>query len=213
MKPRRRGHRWAVVGILACTGVVAVVAGSLVGSGIDASATPRDLEGAAVAFEPGASPPPTSRSRAVDDEGMRLRAASHGLDVALGSLDSVDGEVTPPGFTSAYVVRDRSVAWDDASTGTVVVAMHALSGGSAPGNAFIDPITGETTVGAGDLIDVATRRYTVTQVRRVPKPDLAFDEDLWIPAAGRLIVITCVPREGTAARDNLVVIAQATPTP
>lgn len=208
-RPPRRRRQWGIVGTLAAAGIGAMVFGMLGGWHSGTSTGARDLTGVEVAFEPGVTPPPLAESEAVDDEGTRLRVPSRGLDVALGSLDSVDGDITPPGFTSAYVVRDRSVALEHAETGTAILAMHALARGTAPGNALSDPTTHAPTLRAGDIVEVASVTYAVDEVRRIPKPDLAHDEDLWTPGPGRLIMITCLPREAGASLDNLVVVAHA----
>jgi len=204
----RRQLWWGAVAILAAAGVAAVVIGLLGGAHGSAGAVAEDMSGAAVAFEPGVTPPPVSQSHAVADVGQRFAVPAKGLDVPLGSLVSVDGEVTPPGFTSAYVVTDHSVPLDRAADGTVVVAMHALNGGHAPGNALVDPASGAAAVSAGDLIEVGADTYRVTDTRRVAKPDLAGDAAIWHPEPGRLVVLTCFPRDGGAALDNLVVIGQ-----
>lgn len=58
-----------------------------------------------------------------------FRVLAAGLDVQLAGMSVVDGVITPPGFASAYWVRNLGVSPGAVATGTVYIAMHSLHGG------------------------------------------------------------------------------------
>ncbi|WP_258370244.1 MULTISPECIES: class F sortase [unclassified Curtobacterium] len=169
----------------------------------------RDLDGRPVRVDPGASPLPAASAEA--SIGVRLRVPSVGLDVPVGAVSAVDGVVVPPGFRSAYWVRDRGRPVEDAERGTVVLVMHALGGGGrAPGNAIVRQ-DGTVRVRAGDEVRVGDHRYRVEASRTVRKSGLAADA-LWSDEPGRLLVVTCLPSpDGSAATRNVVVAARLVP--
>lgn len=150
-----------------------------------------------------------AKMNVVNDMGVRFVVPSVSLDVPLGELSSVDGEVSPPGFTSAYAVRDPGVPLEDAPAGTVFIVMHSLrAGGVAPGNFLIDVERETFQLVQGDIIRVGKWTYQVAATQAVPKPDLALDTSIWAPAPGRLIVITCLQNpSGTPSTHNAVIIA------
>lgn len=172
----------------------------------------RDLEGHPVTLEADASPPPdvVKRMDADDDTGSRFRVPSAGLDVPLGALNAVDGSITPPGFTSAYTVRNIGVAPSEADEGTVYVVMHSLRGGGVgPGNALIDVDERTARVAPGTSVTVDGRSYTVTGDLTVTKSGIRSADDIWRDAPGRLVIITCLQRpEGGPSQDNVVITAQ-----
>ncbi|HEX4401972.1 MAG TPA: hypothetical protein VHZ98_11635 [Galbitalea sp.] len=90
--------------------------------------------------------------------GVTLNVPSVGLDVPLGALNAVDGEITPPGFTSAYWVRNLAVPASGGAARTVFVVMHSLRGGVAPGNY----LTNVQTQTSKAIVKVAGIDYTVT---------------------------------------------------
>ncbi|RIJ53684.1 class F sortase, partial [Clavibacter phaseoli] len=146
---------------------------------------------------------------AVDSGLGRFRAPSVGLDVPLGAVDVVGGVVDPPGFSSAYRVRDLGVAPEDAATGTVFVVMHSVrGGGTGPGDLLIDDRAGSASVAPGAVIEVAGVDYAVGSSRAVPKGQLPDDAEVWADTPGRLVVITCLQRpDGSPSRDDMVIEA------
>ncbi|MEQ6896401.1 class F sortase [Microbacterium sp. KR10-403] len=205
-----RGARWAV----------AVAGVALVAAGVVALAWPHDasagalhdLAGNAVALEPGTAPAPAQRATMdpVDDTGARFAVPAVGLDVPLGTMTPADGQITPPGFTSAYVVRDLGVTPEAATEGTVFVVMHSLRDGAVgPGNYLIDVAEASARVHTGDEIEVGGTTYAVTGSREITKPDIADDAAVWADEPGRLVVITCLQRPGGGpSYDNVVITAQ-----
>ncbi|KZC95169.1 hypothetical protein, partial [Clavibacter tessellarius] len=170
---------------------------------------PRDLAGQPVQADETAPAGDGSAQPAVDSGLGRLRAPSVGLDVPLGAVDVVGGVVDPPGFTSAYRVRDLGVAPERAADGTVFVVMHSVRGGGmGPGDLLIDDEAGSARIAPGAEIEVAGVDYAVGSSRAVAKGALPDDAAVWADTPGRLVVITCLQRaDGTPSRDDMVIEA------
>lgn len=165
----------------------------------------RDLDGRPVTPDPGVTPAPGADSEA--SIGVRLRVPAVGLDVPVGAVRSVRGTVVPPGFRSAYWVRDRGVSVDAPERGTLVLVMHALgAGGRAPGNALVDR-AGTPRVHPGDEVRVGSHRYRVQGADTVAKSGLD-GHAAWRDVPGRLLLVTCAARsDGAPATRNVVVTA------
>jgi hypothetical protein len=149
-----------------------------------------------------------------DDGVGRFQAPAQGLDVPLVAMNVVRGVINPPTLTDAFVVRGFGMP-DEPGSGLVVVAMHAVRGGNAPGNAFFEMGATESpvVVAAGDTLRVDGVDYTVTRTEVEAKGDVATSAEIWGDPQGRdgeLVVITCLQRTGEtgAAADNLVLFAQ-----
>lgn len=172
-----------------------------------------DLRGNTVAADPGSTPSAqvvTAQHAEESIDRQRFSVPSVHLDVPLGALNEVDGVIQPPGFTSAYLVRNRGVAPTDARKGTVYVVAHSLrNGGVAPGNYLIDVHSGRSAVAVGSRIVVGDVDYQVTHTEAVTKTELAEKSDLWADQPNRLIVITClqVPAN-TPSVANMVITAE-----
>jgi hypothetical protein len=155
--------------------------------------------------------PPMSKSSAVPAIGDdRFVVESVGLDVPLGALNAVDGVIEPPGFTSAYWVRNEGVSPADGEKGTVFVVTHSLrNGATGPGNYLIDVDRRTSKVGIGAKITVDDATYTVTGTQTIDKPDIAHASSIWADKPGRLVVITCLQRpEGGLSQQNVVIEAE-----
>lgn len=195
--------------------VTALVAVVLLGAGITAwedvngtraphGAVLRDLDGRPVALE---SPPDVDAG--VQETGGRLAAPHQELDVPLLTMASTPGPLVPPTLTDAFLLREHGAA---GTPGTSIVAMHAVAGGNAPGNAFVDPTaTGPVvTVAAGDPLVVDGVTYTVVSTEVLDKQAARAAQSIWGQAddADRLVVLTCLQRGGTEpATENLVIHA------
>jgi hypothetical protein len=199
-------------------GVVAVIASALiVGGGVGLWTTLNaphagsavDMRGRTVTLDPGETPIPSASSHAVEDTGSRLIVPSVHLDVPLGGLDAVDGQITPPGFTSAYQVRNFGVSPADGASGTVFIVMHSLrNGGVGPGNYITDVARQRSKLAPGAVIEAAGQRYTVTGSELVSKDQLAESADVWSNTPGRLLLITCLENaDGSPSTQNLVIDA------
>lgn len=171
--------------------------------------TAEDLRGNTVQLESGPTPPPAEVVAATPDDGGRLIVSSVGLNVPLGSMNEADGVIVPPGFTSAYWVRNRGVATAEATAGTVYVVMHALRGGAVgPGNYITDVENQRSKLAAGDTIDVDGTRYTVDESQLISKSELPHVSEVWSDTPGRLVLITCLQHaDGSPSTQNLVVTA------
>jgi hypothetical protein len=167
-----------------------------------------DMHGNPVQLDPGATPEPSASARA--DDGGRLVVDSVGLDVPLGSLSEVNGSVVPPGFRSAYWVRNIGVPVRDAESGTIYVVMHALrNGGTGPGNYLTDIENQRSRVANGAVVVVDGVKFTVTGSQLILKNKIAQSAAVWKSTPGRLVLITCLEHpDGSPSTDNLVVTAR-----
>jgi hypothetical protein len=129
--------------------------------------------------------------------------------VPLGALNGVDGEITPPGFTSAYWVRNLGVPVSGGATGTVFIVMHSLrGGGEAPGNCLANVQTQTSRVKHGAIVEVAGVDYTVTGSELITKTTIFRDSTVWATTPNRLLLITCLEHaNGSPSSDNLVITA------
>lgn len=97
---------------------------------------PVDLEGNAVSLAPEDTPSEEVVTQmdvepgAEDEDGLVVPSVDHA--VPLGTLSAVDGEITPPGFTEAYRVRNLGVPVEEAEDGTVYIVTHSVQDGYAP---------------------------------------------------------------------------------
>jgi len=219
----RSVSRWRRGDLLAATAVVVAV-GMIVTAGVglrqpSASPTvaavaadesvPHDLAGNTVQVD---GPAPAPSASATPDGVGRFSAPSVGLDVPLGAVSVVDDVLQPPGFTSAYWVRNLGVAPAVASTGTVFVVMHSLRGGGVgPGNALIDVADGRARIADGADIAVAGVHYRVDRSEALAKTAIGGEADVWADTPGRLVVITCLQRpDGRPSTENMVIEATRT---
>lgn len=197
--------------------VTALVAVVLLGAGTTAwddangdraphGAVLRDLDGRPVALESA----PDVDAADVRATGGRLVAPHQELDVPLLAMTSPSGTLTPPTLTDAFLLREHGAP---GTPGTSVVAVHAVAGGNAPGNAFVDPTPAGpvVTVAAGDPLVVDGVTYTVTSAEVLDKQAARTAQSIWGPAddrTDRLVVLTCLQRGGTGpATENLVIHA------
>lgn len=206
---RRVGPVRLVIAGLLCA--VAVVAGCwTVSTVVVEQSYPKDMRG-----DPVMLPRPAEAVEAKTDAvpqvaGRTLRVPSTGLTVPLGELNEVDGVIDPPGFSSAYLVRNYGADPGHAASGTVFVVMHSCRGGAVcPGNYLIDVGAGTASLKAGADVYVAGLHYRVTGSEKVYKPDVHANTRIWTNTPGRLVLLTClqVP-EQTQSVDNMVITAQ-----
>ncbi len=171
-----------------------------------------DMNGRAVTFDPGVdlSPETLERMDVVEETGARFEVPSVGLNVPLDAMTMVGNEITPPGFASAYLVRNLGVQLENASDGTVFVAVHSLSNGAiSPGNYLIDIENQKADLEPGVVINVDELEYRVTGSIRVDKTNLGEEQSVWANEPGKLVVITCLPRPTDGrSLDNIVITAQ-----
>ncbi|MDR1851927.1 MAG: class F sortase [Propionibacteriaceae bacterium] len=163
-------------------------------------------------------PGEAERQSALEDSKVRFVVPSVGLDVPLGSINAVDGRMNPPGFKSAYSVRNMGVPPERAEEGTLYVVAHSLrtegatagqNNHLAPGSYLIDVPNQRAAVAVGDEILVDAHRYWVTGSRTVLKTALRKETDIWTSTPGRLVFITCLQNgKGTPSTMNLIILAE-----
>ena len=191
--------------------IVGVVAGTYaVTTYISQQKYPKDMAGNPVIVEQPAHADQARVNAVPAVAGMTLRVPSTGLNVPLGELNDVDGVINPPGFASAYLVRNYGASLANAATGTVFVAMHSCRGGAVcPGNYLIKVDAGTASVTPGADVYLAGLHYRVTAWHKVYKPDAHADDTIWANTPGRLVLLTClqVPAQ-TKSIDNMVITAQ-----
>lgn len=208
--PNPSPRRWWLLAI-GVAAVITIVLGVLGATGaFSRTDVPEDLRGNPVQYDPDATPNP--KASASPSGHGRFVAKSVDLNVPLGSLDAVDGVVTPPGFTSAYLIRNYGVSPDRAGLGAVYVVMHSLRDGAVgPGNALIDVDKERAKIRKGATIAVDDVSYTVTGTQAVTKTQLPTSK-IWAADRNQLVVITCLQRpEGGPSVDNIVITAKRTP--
>lgn len=171
-----------------------------------------DMNGRAVTFDPGEylSSETLQQMDVVEETGARFKVPSVGLNVPLGAMTMVGNEITPPGFASAYLVRNLGVQPEKASDGTVFLAVHSLRNGAiGPGNYLIDIENQKADLEPGVVINVDGLEYHVTGSTKVGKTDLGKEQSVWANEPGRLVVITCLQRpSGGRSLDNIVITAE-----
>lgn len=209
----RRGAFRAVMAVVALCCLVG--AGVLLWIGLNPAVTAGgaallDLDGRPVVLDDvpdaaAADPVPT---------GGTFAAPRQGLEVPLVEMNVVRDVINPPTLTDAFLVRGFGSPREPGS-GLVVVAMHAVRGGNAPGNAFFTMGATESplTVEVGDPLVVDGVEFAVTGSQVLGKDAAASSDAVWGRPAerdGELVVITCLQRtwEWGSAADNLVIFAQ-----
>ncbi|USQ79101.1 hypothetical protein NF556_15975 [Ornithinimicrobium faecis] len=160
---------------------------------------------------------PDVEASAVEDTGGRFVAPDVDLSVPLLSAQIADGIINPPSMTDAFVYRE----YGDLSapdSGLVVIALHAVRSGAAPGNSFVD-IDGDgepqIRVKAGDPLEVDGHDYRVTDTEVLTKTAATQSTRLWEDwesRDGELVVVTCLQRPGQVGNslENVVIYAERT---
>ncbi|MFT4082530.1 MAG: class F sortase [Nocardioides sp.] len=207
---RSRRARW-----VALAAILVIVAGAI--WAIIASLTsttqhgPTDMTGRQVRLDPGTLPSAKVQRQmhAIADTGLRFRVPAVGLDVPVGQISVAAGQLTPPGLTSVYAVRNLGTTMTTPSKGTVYLVTHSLrGGGTAPGNYLIDVPGQKAAVSKGEAVFVGSTKYTITGTQLVKKTDIGTQTSLWTNTPKRLAVITCLEKpSGAPSTDNLVVYA------
>ncbi|GAA4168920.1 class F sortase [Gryllotalpicola koreensis] len=214
---RNRRILWvALVAIL----VIAAGAAWVVSASLTHSTAPgtTDMSGKQVALDPGTLPSAEVQKQmhAVADTGPRFRVPAVGLDVPVGQISVAGGQLTPPGFTSVYAVRNLGTTATTPGKGTVYVVTHSLrGGGKAPGNYLTDVARQKAAVTKGEAVFVGSTEYTISGTELVKKSDIGAQKALWANTPNRLAVITCLEKpSGAPSTDNLVIYATvAKPSP
>jgi hypothetical protein len=88
-----------------------------------------DLAGNQVTFDPGEdlTPEVVEAQEATPDDGGRFIVDVAGLNVPLGAMNEVDNVITPPGFSSAYLIRNRGVGHGDPARLEAIAAAERVT--------------------------------------------------------------------------------------
>ncbi|MFT8593431.1 MAG: class F sortase [Bifidobacterium sp.] len=211
MVAKRRGSRRVALLLTALFLATALVGVFMVGRGaVEYHSAAKDMHGNSVTMDSDELPDgqQTRRMHAVQDLGLTLEVPAVSMKVPVGELSAVDGVITPPTFTQAYLVRNRGVGLQKAADGTVYVVTHSLSDGFAPGNYLFDVAAQRATVKRGDALRIAGLNYSVDSSEMIAKTSLASRSDVWDSVPGRLVLITCLQRQHGRSLRNLVIFAQ-----
>jgi sortase (surface protein transpeptidase) len=132
-------------------------------------------------------------------------------------MQVVAGVIDPPTADKAYWVSNRGSMPASNTAGTVFIAGHSWSRGSAAFNVLFDPARGDGTVPVGALVTLQTTTgrlsYRVGSVQRVAKTlvDRGEVPVMMQAVPGRLVLMTCTWYTGEPpswAQDNVLVTAQ-----
>lgn len=190
--------------------VAVIAAGWTVNAYLAQQEQPKDMRGNPVLFA-APSQEMLDRIDAVPAEGgIRLEVPVAALDVTVGAINQVDGVMDPPGFASAYLVRNYGANLAHATMGSVFLVMHSCRGGAVcPGNYLIDVAAGTASVPIGADVYLDDLHYRVTGWQKVDKPEVGDTAEIWENVPGRLVMLTCLQnKEQTASTQNMVVTAQ-----
>lgn len=146
--------------------------------------------------------PSAKEMKQISNTGKRVKIPSLNADFALGSLvEPKNGTVEPTNFTSVFWIKNRGVKYDRPEQGSVFLASHALDttpdgralSGLAPGNWLYDPVTRESKLNPGDIMEVGGVRYKFKEFKRAGKGLIARDKDIWNEKKpNRLVFLTCI---------------------
>lgn len=155
--------------------------------------------------------PSAREMKQISNTGKRVKIPSLNADFALGSLvDPKNGKaVEPTNFTSVFWIKNRGVKYDKTSQGTSYLAAHSLDttpdgralSGLAPGNWLYDPVTRESKLNPGDIMEVGGVKFKFEKSHRAGKGLIARDKDIWNEKKpNRLVFITCMQ----SSNDNYI---------
>lgn len=146
--------------------------------------------------------PSAEEMKQVSNVGKRVKIPSLNADFALGTLqEPASGVIEPTNFTSVFWITNRGVKYDNTKNGTAYLAAHALDqnaegsglSGLAPGNWLYDPMTKESKLQPGDVIEVGGVKFAFEEFHRAGKGLIARDKDIWDEKKpNRLIFLTCI---------------------
>lgn len=148
--------------------------------------------------------PSAREMKQISNTGKRVKIPSLNADFALGSLEiPKSNKVEPTNFTSVFWIKNRGVKYNQSEKGSVYLAAHALDttadgralSGLAPGNWLYDPVTKESRLNPGDIMEVGGEKYKFKEFKRIGKGLVSRDKDLWNgKKTGRLVFLTCIGR-------------------
>jgi sortase (surface protein transpeptidase) len=124
------------------------------------------------------------------------------------------GAINPPTLTAAYWIEPYGdpVGTAAEADNTLYLAAHSTNTGKYGFDPLLDS-DGDSTLGAGDVVEVSTPggtvAYTVERTQRYDKDELPDAAEVWEAVPGRLVLITCTQEDGGRSTENLVVVARS----
>src|SRR5699024_6117028 len=97
------------------------------------------------------------------------------------SAQVTHGIINPPSMTDAFLYRDYGDP-QVPDSGLVLIALHAVRSGQAPGNRFVDLSEEQQPVvriAAGDALEVDGQHYRVTGTEVLTKVAATHNSRLW----------------------------------
>lgn len=220
-RPSRRAVGGAGFAALCLTGGTVLAIG--LQGGEPAAAAPRPAASTPTATATEAAPPVEDAQPALPTAGAALPTPSSDVHVVVPSLDMDlpvlpltprGGAINPPALTAAYWIEPYGdpVGAADEADNTLYLAAHSTNTGRYGFDPLIDD-EGDSTLGAGDVVEVSTPggtvTYTVERTQRYDKDALPAAAEVWEAVPGRLVLITCTQEDGGRSTENLVVVASS----
>ena len=221
IRPSRRSAVGAGLVALAVTGGTVLAIG--LQGGESAAAAPTSATSTPTAEATEAALPAEDAQPALPTAGAALPTPSSdvhvvvpsvGMDLPVLPLTPRGGAINPPTLTAAYWIEpygDPVGAAGDADN-TLYLAAHSTNTGKYGFDPLLDS-DGDSTLGAGDVVEVSTPggtvAYTVERTERYDKDELADAAEVWEAVPGRLVLITCTQEDGGRSTENLVVVARS----
>ena len=137
-----------------------------------------------------------------------------GMDLPVLPLTPRGGAINPPTLTAAYWIEPYGdpVGTAAEADNTLYLAAHSTNTGKYGFDPLLDS-DGDSTLGAGDVVEVSTPggtvAYTVERTQRYDKDELPDAAEVWEAVPGRLVLITCTQEDGGRSTENLVVVARS----
>ncbi|MBJ7453083.1 MAG: class F sortase [Blastococcus sp.] len=181
-----------------------------------ASSSPTaDATGAALPVEDAQPALPTAGAALpTPSSEVHVAVPSLGMDLPVLPLTPRGGAINPPTLTAAYWIEPYGDPVGNAAEAdnTLYLAAHSTNTGKYGFDPLLDS-DGDSTLGAGDLVEVSTPggtvAYTVERTQRYDKDELPDAAEVWEAVPGRLVLITCTQEDGGRSTENLVVVARS----
>jgi hypothetical protein len=145
---------------------------------------------------------------------VHLAVPALGMDLPVLPLTPRGGAINPPTLTAAYWIEPYGdpVGAADEADNTLYLAAHSTNTGRYGFDPLLDA-HGDSTLDAGDVVEVSTPggtvTYTVERTQRYDKDELPDAAEVWEAVPGRLVLITCTQEDGGRSTENLVVVARS----
>lgn len=139
----------------------------------------------------------------------RLVVPKLGVNAPIKSMAASGGVLDPGDYTSAWNIANYG-STAKADDGTDYLAFHSGRPDKYRlGNLFMDRSSGKSTLSKGDRVFVDGKEYKVIRTLTPNKRGIAAEKDVWVNDSDRLVLITCLQREGFGSSvDNSIAITE-----